>query len=147
MSLTEHDRTELLAEPLSAVLSVDAGEGRGPLAVPIWFVHDAASGDLLMTTEEASRKVALLRAAGSATVLVQRSAPTLRYTAAEGPVSFFPTSRDLLHRIVDRYLSPEHRDVYVARSAVDTFVTVRLTPRRWIGGDLGPAASLAPVEA
>ncbi|MFC4945084.1 pyridoxamine 5'-phosphate oxidase family protein [Pseudonocardia sp. GCM10023141] len=146
MALTESDRAELLAEPVSAVLSVDAGECRGPLSVPLWFVHDTASGDLLMTTEEASRKVRLLRAAGSATFLVQRSAPTMRYAAAEGAVSFSPTDRDLLYRIVDRYLPAEHRDHYVARSAVDSFVTVRLSPRRWIGGDLGPAASLPPVE-
>lgn len=146
MALTENDRAELLAEPLSAVLSVAAGESRGPLSVPLWFLHDRESGDLLMTTEEASRKVTLLRATGRATVLVQRSTPTMRYAAAEGAVSFSPTDRDLLHCIVDRYLPAEHRDHYVALSAVDSFVTVRLSPRRWIGGDLGPAASLPPVE-
>lgn len=34
------DRELFLAEPRIAALSVSAGEGRGPLTVPIWYEYE-----------------------------------------------------------------------------------------------------------
>ncbi|MEU0950576.1 pyridoxamine 5'-phosphate oxidase family protein [Streptomyces canus] len=146
MPLSEDIRGALLAEPIVAVLAVEAGTGRGPIATPIWYVHEPVSDDLLMTTEASSRKVKLLRATPRATLLVQQTEPTLRYASAEGIVEFSATTRAVLRRIAARYLPAERLDEYVQRSAVDTFVTLRLKPRSWSGSDLGPVSKLRPVE-
>ncbi|MDY6996316.1 MAG: pyridoxamine 5'-phosphate oxidase family protein, partial [Actinomycetota bacterium] len=39
MTLPQHEREQFLAEPHIAALSVNAGAGRGPLTVPIWYQY------------------------------------------------------------------------------------------------------------
>ncbi|MBW8802097.1 MAG: pyridoxamine 5'-phosphate oxidase family protein, partial [Streptomyces sp.] len=39
MALTREQREQFLAEPHVAALAVDAGEGRAPLALPIWYQY------------------------------------------------------------------------------------------------------------
>ncbi|CAM5599549.1 hypothetical protein SALBM311S_07869 [Streptomyces alboniger] len=40
MALTHEERAEFLAEPHVAALAVDAGAGRAPLTVPIWYQYE-----------------------------------------------------------------------------------------------------------
>ena len=55
MALSKDERESFLAEPHVAALSVSAGEGRGPLTVPIWYQY-TPGGDLWFTTGAGSRK-------------------------------------------------------------------------------------------
>ncbi len=40
MALTREEREQFLAEPHIAALAVDAGAGRAPLTVPIWYQYE-----------------------------------------------------------------------------------------------------------
>lgn len=55
MALDAQTRQEFLAEPHVAALAVDAGAGRAPLTVPIWYQY-APGGDLWILTAEDSRR-------------------------------------------------------------------------------------------
>src|ERR1700728_4454071 len=85
-ALSVHDRELFLAEPHIAALSVSAGQGRGPLTVPIWYQY-APGGEAWVLTPADSRKARLIQAAGRFTLMVQRVLPTVRYVSVEGPVT------------------------------------------------------------
>jgi hypothetical protein len=137
MGLSEWERAKFLAEPHIAGLAVDAGPGRGPLSVPVWYDYEPG-GDVLFLTGTESRKAALIAKAGRLTVLVQRTSPTYRYVSVEGPVvGSGPTTLEQLTRIAARYLSPEALRGYVEGSDLHTLVTFRVLPQRWLSADLG----------
>jgi len=137
MGLNEQERTKFLAEPHIAGLAVDAGPGRGPLSVPVWYDYEPG-GEVLFLTGVESRKAALIAKAGRLTVLVQRTSPTYRYVSIEGPVvGSGPTTLEHLTRIAARYLPPEAVPGYVEGSDLHTLVTFRVLPQRWLSADLG----------
>ncbi len=137
MGLSERERTDFLAEPHIAGLAVDAGPGRGPLSVPVWYAYEPG-GELWFLTGAESRKAALIAKAGRLTLLVQRTSPTYRYVSAEGPVTGSgPTTLEQLTRIASRYLAPEALPGYVEGSDLHALVTFRLRPQRWLSADLG----------
>ncbi|MEO8813788.1 MAG: pyridoxamine 5'-phosphate oxidase family protein, partial [Mycobacterium sp.] len=86
MALTNDEREEFLAEPHIAALSVNAGAGRGPLTVPMWYQYTVGGEPWVLTTA-GSRKARLIETAGFFTLMVERVDPTLRYVAVEGAVS------------------------------------------------------------
>ena len=103
-ALSVRDRELFLAEPHIAALSVSAGEGRGPLTVPIWYQY-APGGEAWVLTPAGSRKARLIEAAGRFTLMVERVLPTVRYVSVEGPVTRTIAGTDeLLREITVRYL-------------------------------------------
>jgi nitroimidazol reductase NimA-like FMN-containing flavoprotein (pyridoxamine 5'-phosphate oxidase superfamily) len=86
MALTREEREEFLAQPHIAALSVNAEDARGPLTVPIWYQY-TPGGEPWVLTGVASRKTRLIEAAGYFSLMVDRSAPTARYVAVDGPVN------------------------------------------------------------
>jgi hypothetical protein len=139
--LSAHDRELFLAEPHIAALSVSAGEGRGPLTVPIWYQY-APGGEAWVLTESGSRKARLIEAAGRFTLMVERVAPTVRYVSVEGPVTrTVPGTDELLREITMRYLPAEKVPAYLefARADFGEQVAIYLRPQRWLSADLGPA--------
>lgn len=140
-TLSVRDRQLFLAEPHIAALSVSAGPGRGPLTVPIWYQY-APGGEAWVLTEAASRKVALIEAAGRFSLMVDRVAPTVRYVSVEGPVTrTVPETDELLREIASRYLPPDGVQAYFdfARGTFGEQVAIYLRPERWLSADLGPA--------
>ncbi|HWD07429.1 MAG TPA: pyridoxamine 5'-phosphate oxidase family protein [Amycolatopsis sp.] len=137
MALTAAERISMLEEPLIATLSVESSSDRAPICTPMWYRYDPEEKHVQFITENAARKVELLRKSGRATLLVQRAEPTYRYATVEGPVSFSPASADLLLRIALRYLPRDRAEEYVDSSPVETYSTVTLIPKRWTGADLG----------
>ncbi|MFC8429705.1 pyridoxamine 5'-phosphate oxidase family protein [Streptomyces sp. NPDC057253] len=138
MALTRAQREQFLAEPHVAALAVDAGEGRGPLTVPIWYQY-APGGDLWIMTGAGSRKEKLIRAAGRFSLLVDRVDPTIRYVSVEGPVlDTRPATLEDLQEISARYLA-EKVEGYVdfAWKNHGPQVVVRMRPERWLTSDLG----------
>ncbi len=139
--LSAHDRELFLAEPHIAALSVSAGEGRGPLTVPIWYQY-APGGEAWVLIESGSRKARLIEAAGRFTLMIERVAPTVRYVSVEGPVTrTVPGTDELLREITMRYLPAEKVPAYLefARADFGEQVAIYLRPQRWLSADLGPA--------
>ena len=139
--LSVHDRELFLAEPHIAALSVSAGPGRGPLAVPIWYQYEPG-GEAWVLTEATSRKARLIEAAGCFTLMVERTTPTVRYVSVEGPVTrTIPETDELLLEITERYLPPEKVPAYLAlvKAEFDKQVVIYLRPQRWLTADFGPS--------
>ncbi|MEU6115704.1 pyridoxamine 5'-phosphate oxidase family protein [Streptomyces sp. NPDC047117] len=140
MPLTVEERDQLLAEPHVAVLAVDSGSARAPLAVPVWYSY-RPGGDFLIFTGRSSRKARLIEAAGRFSLAVQRIAPTYRYVTAEGPARLATVTPEEVKEVAERYVPPERVEDYVrqALSEGPEAVAVRLTPEHWVSADAGPA--------
>ncbi|CAM5662816.1 MULTISPECIES: pyridoxamine 5'-phosphate oxidase family protein [Streptomyces] len=139
MALTREEREEFLAEPHIAALAVDAGAGRAPLTVPIWYQYEPG-GDLWIMTGLDSRKNELIQAAGRLSLMVDRIEPTIRYVSVEGPVvNTVPATLEQLREISARYLPAEKVDGYVdfAWKNHGEQVVVHVRPERWVSSDLG----------
>jgi len=139
--LSVRDRELFLAEPHIAALSVAAGPDRGPVTVPIWYQYEPG-GEAWILTEAASRKAALIKAAGRFTLMVERLAPTTRYVSVEGPVTrTVPETDELLWEIATRYLTADKARDYVAMAKAEfgPQIAIYLRPQRWLASDLGPA--------
>jgi nitroimidazol reductase NimA-like FMN-containing flavoprotein (pyridoxamine 5'-phosphate oxidase superfamily) len=139
MALTHEQREQFLAEPHIAALAVDAGEGRAPLVLPIWYQY-TPGGDIWIMTGRDSRKHELIRAAGRFSLLVERIEPTIRYVSVEGPVvDTRPGTLENLREMSARYLPAEKVDGYVEFASKNhgEQVIIRLRPERWVTSDLG----------
>ncbi|MCM3302709.1 pyridoxamine 5'-phosphate oxidase family protein [Streptomyces pseudogriseolus] len=139
MALSREEREQFLSEPHVAAIAVDAGDGRAPLTVPIWYQY-APGEDVWILTGLHSRKNRLLQAAGRFSLLVDRVEPTIRYVSVEGPVvDTSPATIEKLRDLSERYLPPEKVDGYVdfAWKNHGEQVVVRMRPERWVSSDLG----------
>ncbi|EMF26994.1 hypothetical protein H114_21663 [Streptomyces gancidicus BKS 13-15] len=139
MALSREEREQFLSEPHVAAIAVDAGEGRAPLTVPIWYQY-APGEDVWILTGLHSRKNRLLQATGRFSLLVDRVEPTIRYVSVEGPVvDTSPATVEKLRELSERYLPPEKVDGYVdfAWKSHGEQVVVRMRPERWVSSDLG----------
>lgn len=140
MALSKSEREEFLAQPnIVAALSVNAGNSRGPLTVPMWYRYTPGDQPWVLTGA-GSRKHRLIEAAGYFSLMVERVQPTARYVAVDGPVSRVePSSDDQLVELTRRYVSPERVDAYLdyARNELGENVTIYLQPQHWLAADLG----------
>jgi nitroimidazol reductase NimA-like FMN-containing flavoprotein (pyridoxamine 5'-phosphate oxidase superfamily) len=137
MSVSERER--FLAEVHVGVFAV-AEEGRGPLAVPVWYAYEPG-GEIAIWTGAGSRKARLLEAAGRFTFCVQDENPPYRYVSVEGAVSSVePASLEGdVRPLAYRYLSPEAAEPYLAsiggEEGVAGDVVIRMRPERWYSAD------------
>jgi len=139
MALSREEREGFLAEPRVAALGVDAGDGRGPLMVPIWYAYEPGGLPWILAGA-GSRKMRLIEAAGRFSLLVQRTEPTQRYVSVEGPVTEVSEGSVALHReMAARYLSGAALDAFVkfAQEELADHVAVRIRPERRLSADLG----------
>ncbi|MGI9005288.1 MAG: pyridoxamine 5'-phosphate oxidase family protein [Streptosporangiaceae bacterium] len=128
-----------LAEPHIAALSVSAGQGRGPLTVPVWYQY-TPGGEAWVLTPAGSRKADLIQEAGRFTLMVERLVPTVRYVSVEGPVTRTgPGTDELLLEITARYLPPETVPAYIefAKAELGQQIAIYLRPQRWLSADFG----------
>ena len=127
-AMTTEEREEFLAGMHVGVLAVDE-PGRGPHALPIWYLY--VDGEVLIGIEGSSRKAALLRAAGRASLTVQSEAVPYKYVSIEGSVVLEPAMHDEL-AMATRYLGDELGAWYVENNPrTDDSVTIRLRPEHW----------------
>jgi Pyridoxamine 5'-phosphate oxidase len=139
MALTRAEREKFLAEPHVGAMSVDGGEGRAPLTVPIWYQYSPGAA-LWVLTGAHSRKTQLVESAGRFSMMVDRVRPSVRYVSVEGPVTAVePGTEDHLHEIAHRYLPAESAQRYLefARAELGEQVVVSMRPERWLSADLG----------
>lgn len=134
--MTVEQREAFLADLHVGVLAI-ARDGKGPLALPIWYQYDGTQVIVYMDGE--STKAKLLRRRGRATLTVQDERPPYRYVSVEGPVTVEPRSDgDGIEAMAVRYLGPEIGAQYAAANPSNSSsVTARLTPERWLTVDYG----------
>lgn len=83
-AMTRAEREAFLAEAHVGIIGI-AGEGRGPLTVPIWYAYEPG-GEVRIVTGRASRKLRLLQRAGRFSLCAQTETPPYTYVTVEGPV-------------------------------------------------------------
>jgi len=132
ISMSTAEREAFLADLHVGILSI-AREGKGPLALPIWYLVE--DGDVVIGMDGDSVKAKLLRRAGRATMTVQTEAPPYKYVMVEGPVRIAAEQRDDAE-MATRYLGPELGRWYAETNpSTERSVVVRLTPEQWLTGD------------
>lgn len=138
MALSKVEREQFLAEPhIGALAVVEAG--RAPLTVPIWYGYEPG-GELWILTAPDARKARAIEAAGRFSLMVQRTAPTVRYVSVEGPVTGTAAgSRELTRRMAARYLPADQVDNYVEyeQAQLGEHIAVSMRPEHWLSADLG----------
>ncbi|GAA2195657.1 pyridoxamine 5'-phosphate oxidase family protein [Streptomyces bangladeshensis] len=139
MTLSRREREQFLAEPHIGALSVVEQPDRAPLTVPIWYQY-TPGGELWVRTGPDSRKARAIRSAGRFSLMVQRTAPTVRYVCVEGPVTgTAPDSRELSWEMAARYLPEDKVAAFVEydRARLGEHVVIRMRPEHWVCTDLG----------
>lgn len=132
--MTTEQREEFLADLHVGILSIQR-DGKGPLALPIWYRYD--NGQVVIHMGRDSVKAKLLRRHGRASLTVQDETPPYRYVMVEGPVAVAHEDEDITEMAV-RYLGDELGRRYAADNPVtDESVVARLTPERWLTTDYG----------
>src|SRR5918911_1972226 len=113
MALSQSEREEFLGQPHIGALSVNAGDSRGPLTVPIWYQY-APGGEPWIITGGGSRKARLIEATGYFSLMAERVEPTVRYVAVDGPVSRIePGTEEQLSEMAHRYLPTEKAEAWL----------------------------------
>jgi hypothetical protein len=139
MALSREEREQFLAEPHIGSLSVNAGDQRGPLTVPIWYQY-TPGGEPWVLTGTGSRKHQLIEATGYFTLMAERLEPTVRYVAVDGAVSRIePSTDEQLEEVTRRYLSGESAEKYLkfAREELGENVAIYMKPQHWLSSDMG----------
>lgn len=132
--MTPDERVEFLSGVHIGILAIERS-GKGPLALPIWYLYD--DGDVVISMGADSLKAKLLRRAGRATMTVQDETPPYRYVMVEGPVTLREPDIDISELAV-RYLGPELGAKYAAQNESNAdSILVRLAPERWLSCDYG----------
>ena len=122
--MSVEQREAFLAGVHVGILSIQR-DGKGPLALPIWYQYE--DGEVLVHMAGDSVKAKLLRRHGRASLTVQDETPLTRA----------PEGRDILP-IAVRYLGDELGRQYAsANPPTEQSVVARLTPERWLTTDYG----------
>jgi len=137
--MTKQEREDFLADLHVGIISI-VEEGRGPLAVPIWYSY-APDGEVRVVTGMASRKTELIRRAGRFSLCAQTEKRPYKYVSVEGPiVAIEPADLERDRRpLAHRYLGIRAGDRYIERTRAETVesVLVRMRPERWLTVDYG----------
>lgn len=130
--MTPDEREEFLAGLHVGVLSIQR-DGKGPLALPIWYAYE--DGQVLIHMSGESVKAKLLRRHGRASMTVQNETPPYQYVMIEGPVTVAHEDRDI-RALAIRYLGDELGNQYAdANPPTEQSVVARITPERWLTTD------------
>jgi hypothetical protein len=134
--MTRAEREAFLAQPRVAILSI-AEAGRGPLAVPVWYLYEPG-GDVRFWTAGSSRKARLLLLARRASLVVQNPQPPYQYVSVEGPVAgiepaqFERDLRPLAHRYLGAAAGERYLSSLGGPTAGSGDLLVHLTPEHWL---------------
>lgn len=132
LAMTPDEREAFLADVHIGVLGAARPDGP-PSLTPIWYRY--AEGVVEMATMAASAKVALLRAAGRASLCVQREEAPPAYVTVEGDVTIGPLPPAVVEDIASRYLGAEGGRQFAETTEDDTLLTLRIDS--WRASDFG----------
>jgi len=138
LAMTPAEREAFLAEVHVAVVTVAHDDGRGPLAVPLWYDY-RPGGEIVLVTDRNSRKAHLIRKAGRVTVCAQTQEMPYRYASVEGPVTAIEESVTVEQRweMAKRYLGPDGADGYIESTpgSTEQMVRILVRPEHWLTRD------------
>lgn len=140
--MTAREREEFLAAPHVAVLSIARGGDRPPHATPVWYAYEPG-GDVAFftgTQGRKSRKAELVRAAGTASLTVQREEFPYGYVTVEGTVvaEDQPPAAERALAVARRYMPEEQARGFVEAEVghpAGEFVLFTVRPDRWLSFD------------
>jgi PPOX class probable F420-dependent enzyme len=134
--MSAQQRQQFLAGLHVGVLSVAAGDGRAPLAVPVWYDYEAG-GRVSVITGRNSRKGRAIIAAGRMSLCAQDEKPPYKYVSVEGPVEMEELDEADRLAMARRYLGEAGGDRYVASNPDQDGeqVMFRMTPEHWLSVD------------
>lgn len=122
------DQEAFLKQPNIAVLATVDAQGR-PHAAPIWYLYD--DGVVLMSTGRGSQKHRNIERNPNVTLVVDRRTVPYYALMLHGEVEVGPPLSDEdRRRMAERYLGEELARAYLARTAGEDSVSLRLRPRR-----------------
>jgi len=131
-NMTQEEREAFLADVHVGIVSIPE-EGRGPLAVPVWYAYEPG-GEVWFTTAKASRKGKLLGRARRISLCVQTEVDPYKYVSVEGPVVALERAELERHErpMACRYYGKAKGDKYVETidRSIES-VVVRMRPERW----------------
>ena len=136
--MSKDEREQFLADVHVGVFTV-ADDGRGPLAVPVWYLYEAG-GEIAIWTGKDSRKARLLEMAGRFSFCVQEEKPPYKYVSVEGPLTAVEpaTIEGLVRPLATRYLGPEEAEAYLQELGAEGVagdIMIRMKPERWYSLD------------
>jgi nitroimidazol reductase NimA-like FMN-containing flavoprotein (pyridoxamine 5'-phosphate oxidase superfamily) len=139
LAMTRKEREAFLAAVHVGIIAIPE-EGRGPLAVPVWYSYDHG-GELRLVTGRTSRKGQLLERARRFSLCAQTETPPYKYVSVEGPIITIDPAdleRDL-RPLAHRYLGRQAGDAYIEQTRGEPEyadnVLVRMRPERWLTVD------------
>jgi nitroimidazol reductase NimA-like FMN-containing flavoprotein (pyridoxamine 5'-phosphate oxidase superfamily) len=135
--MSRAEREAFLAATHVGIVSI-ADDGRGPLAVPVWYSY-APGGEVRFATGPTSRKRKLLEHTGRASLCVQTETAPYLYVSVEGPTTIDTVDfeRDVREMAL-RYLGPRLGEAYLRTmypNGTSSEVLVRLRPEQWSSAD------------
>jgi PPOX class probable F420-dependent enzyme len=142
-TMTKAEREAFLADTRVAILAVSE-KGRGPVAVPIWYVYKPG-GELWFVTEKASAKADLLKPEKRISLCVQTETRPYKYVSVEGPITRIGTATtdDHLLSLAQRYRGEEDGRAYAENLheavATGSRMLVYMAPERWLTLDYSKA--------
>ncbi|MDP6565980.1 MAG: pyridoxamine 5'-phosphate oxidase family protein [Alphaproteobacteria bacterium] len=142
-TMTKAEREAFLAEPRVAILAL-SDKGRGPLAVPIWYIYEPG-GELWFLTAKASPKGRLLKPEKRISLCVQTETRPYKYVSVEGPITRIGTATtdDHLLPMAQRYRGEADGRSYAEslREALasGSRMLVHMAPERWLTLDYAKA--------
>jgi nitroimidazol reductase NimA-like FMN-containing flavoprotein (pyridoxamine 5'-phosphate oxidase superfamily) len=140
LAMSREEREAFLAEPHVGVVSVAAGSGQAPLAVPIWYRY-RPGGEVSFMTGRDSLKTRLIEQEQRFSLCAQTEEPPYKYVTVEGPVVAIEqeVGEEERRAIARHYLDAKRTDRYLAATAdeVSQMVVVRMRPERWLTADFG----------
>ena len=121
---------EFLAEPNICVLAT-TGPGDAAHAMPMWYLYD--EGDILFASYRKSQKVRNVERTGKATVVIDRRDPPYYAVMVKGSATIEPAlSREKMFAMASRYLGDDRARRYLADTAGDDSVAIRVRPERFV---------------
>ncbi|MGH7921465.1 MAG: pyridoxamine 5'-phosphate oxidase family protein [Candidatus Dormibacteraceae bacterium] len=134
--MTATEREAYLAALHVGIISIEAGSGRAPLAVPIWYAYEPG-GLVTVLTGATTEKAKLIAAAGRFSLTVQDEAPAYKYATASGPVVDIVELATPAERLVlaQRYLGTEGGAAYVEATGPHPNSAIRMRPESWRTSD------------
>ena len=135
LAMTKIEREKFLAETRVGVVSISE-QGRGSLAVPIWYTY-IPGGEVRFVTLKKSRKARLLENVTRISICVHADTLPYRYVSVEGRVAAIEPAdleRDI-RTVGQRYLGRSGGDQHAKRMKDEEAILVRMLPERWYSVD------------
>ena len=135
LSMTRQERETFLAQVKLGVVSIPE-EGRGPLAVPVWYDYEPG-GELRFVTGEDSHKARLLQRAKRISFCVHDDSVPYKYVSVEGLVVAIekPDLERDIRKVAHFHLGPKEGDRHTESMKECDSILVRMRPERWFTVD------------